>query len=109
MRPDEPGVARDQIEVLSLLDTFESALAKLFHDALLAGADLAHVDRDFAMMHTKVRRAARQISDPGAIEHRLGRRAAIVDARAADVGAFDKRSLPAGLTQCSRERVTRLT
>src|ERR1700686_1397771 len=109
VRPDEPRVTGDQIKIRSLLNSLEAALAKLFDHTLLALADFAHVDDDFAMMHAIVRCATREISHAGAIEHRLCRRAAIVDAGAADVGALDQRGLPTGFSERYGERVTRLT
>ncbi len=60
-------------------------------------------------MHAIVGRAAREIGDPSAIEHRLGRRAAIVDAGAADIRALDERGLPAGAGTGFRQRIASLT
>src|ERR1700716_2002752 len=109
MRSNEPRVSGEQVEVLCLLNSFQAALAKLFNHTLLALADFAHVDVDIAVMHAIVRRAPREISDASAIEHRLGWRAAIVDARAADVSALDERSLPTRLGQRRGQRLTSLT
>src|SRR5260370_32318131 len=57
-----------------------------------------------SVMHTVLSGAAREISDAGTIEHRLGRRAPIVDAGAADVRALDERGFPAGVRECFRKR-----
>ncbi len=108
MRRDEPGVSHDQIKIPGPLDPFESALAKLLHHALLSFADFAHVNGDIAMMYAIVGRATREIGYAGAIEHRLGRRAPIIDAGAADKRTLDERGLPTGVRECFRKRRTSL-
>ena len=55
-----------------------------------------------------IRRAAGEVGDAGARDHRLGRRAALVDACPADMLALDQRHLPPGAGQRRRQRPARL-
>ena len=95
MRVSEPSIAREQIEILGFLNSLQTAFTEFFDDALLSLANFFHVDANVAAMHAKIRSAPREIRNARAIEHRLRRRAAIVDARAANVSAFNQRRLPA--------------
>jgi hypothetical protein len=59
-------------------------------------------------MHAVVRGAARQVRDARRGDHRLGRRAADVDAGAADVLTLHDRGLAAGAPERERERLAGL-
>src|SRR5439155_3237110 len=108
IRTSEASIARKQVDVLCFLNSLQYAFAKLFDDPLLARADLFHVHGDIAAVHAKIHGASRQISNSRAIEHSLRRRAAVVDARAANVSAFNQRGLPASFPKRSGQRFTRL-
>ncbi len=100
--------AKNQIQVRGVLDSFQSAFPKLFDHTLFARANLAHVHRYIAMVNAVVGSPARQVSYPRAIEHRLSRRASVVDARPANKAPFDERGFPTGVRESPGERISRL-
>ena len=108
MRVSEPSIAREQIEILGFLNSLQTAFTEFLDDALLSFANFFQADANIAAVHAKIRGAPREISNACAIEHRLRRRAAIVDARAADLVAFNQRSLPSGFAKRRCQRVSRL-
>ncbi len=78
-------------------------------DAILARLDLGHVDLDAAGdLDAELGPAARQMRGIGAGHHGLGRRAAGIDASAAEELALDDRDLLPRLRQPPRQRRPRL-
>src|SRR5205085_11114537 len=108
VRVGEPSIAREQIKVFGFLNSLQSAFAKFFDDALLSFANFPHIDANIAVMHAEIGSAPREISNARAIEHRLCRRATIVDACATDLIALDQRSLPTRFSHRRRQRLSRL-
>ena len=69
----------------------------------------SHVHGDRAGGDSVVRGSATKIGHPGGGDHRLGGRAALVDAGAAHVLALHQSGFPAGLGQAPGQRHARLT
>ena len=82
--------------------------AEVVDDGLLAPADLRHVHGYRTAAHAVVGGAPGQVGDAGAGDHGLGRRAADIDARAADVLPFDDRGPATGAAQVQGQWFSRL-
>src|SRR5215470_2161159 len=94
---DKARFAEHEVHVRCVPQVALPALAELLDHALLASADRRQVDaKPLAPFDTVLRAAPREICDARACDHGFGRRAADVDARAADVLPLDDRGLPAG-------------
>src|SRR6266849_3133511 len=96
----ESGFAEDQLDIGGLLERLLNVMAEALDHAALALVHPTHVHLHGAGVDTVVFRAPSEISDAGARHQGLGRRAADVDAGAADMLALDDRGLPA----CAPER-----
>src|SRR5438477_8627219 len=81
-----------------------TARPEAFDDVPLALADLAHVDVDRPARDPVIGAAARQIRHAGTCDHGLGRGAAFVDARSADVLSLDQCGTLTRLRQRGAER-----
>jgi hypothetical protein len=77
------------------LDNQQNELTPFFHS-------------DRTTVHAVISSAPGQVGDAGTGDHGLGRRAAHVDARAADVGPLDDRGPATGGTQVQGQRFSRL-
>ena len=102
--PAEASLAKDQFDAIGALDAALSAVAEAIHNIAFPLPYARHVHADRACPDTVVGRAAREVGHPGAGDHRLGRRAAHVDARSAHVLAFDQRRSVACPGQRGRQR-----
>ena len=108
--PDERAMALKHRAAFELLERALHAIARRCHDRILARLDGFHVDRDRpADGDAVVGMAARQMRRIGACHHRLGRRAAIVDAGAAEVSTLDHRDLAPGRNEAAGKRRSGLT
>ena len=75
------------------------------HDGVLSRFHRGHVDAYRRVdRDAEIGTAPRDVRGTGARDQRLGRNAAVVDARAADSFALDDRGLAAGLRQSDRQR-----
>src|SRR6266851_5719746 len=73
-----------------LAKTALAATGEAVHDSASARADALHVHADTAGADAVVRPAPREIRNARARNHRLGRRAAFIDARSPYVHALDQ-------------------
>ena len=96
-RIDEARSTEDQLDIGRLPRALLPVVAETLDHLLLARDDLRQVDVDIVDVDAVVGAAPRQVRDTRAGDHRLGGRAADVDASAADVLALDQRDLPARL------------
>src|SRR6266705_2694809 len=99
----ESGLAKDELEVCGFLQGLLAVIAEALDHAALAIDHPAHVYRDAAGVDAVVFRAPGEIRDAAARDHRLGGRAADVDAGAADLFALDHCELPAGASELNRQ------
>src|SRR5262245_32523819 len=99
MRAGEARIAPKQAQIVGRLRSVLDTIPKGLHHIVLTLSHLGHLDAYVAVMYAEVGGAPGEISDARAIEHRLGRRAAVVDARAADVRALDQGSLSTSVGQ----------
>src|SRR5262249_40626546 len=77
---NEAAVGTIERKVRAAVDLVLLAAPERFYDLILAGHDRCHVHFDLARMDAELRRDSRVVCDPCTGDHRLGRRAAIVDA-----------------------------
>ena len=89
VRSLEPGVPADQRAALHAVEPGLDAVPIVEHDGVLARLDLCDVDRDLAGADTVLGAASGHVCGVRAGDQRLGRNAAVVDARAADELALD--------------------
>src|SRR5262245_15436409 len=109
-------VAANQLDVLHAGDPAAEPVVRLFHHAVLARLDRAHVDFDPARGEPVLGAAARHVHRARARDQRLGGNAADVDAGPADQLALDQRGAQPlavqprakrgpGLTRADHDRV----
>src|SRR6266851_5898398 len=108
LRALESGLAEDQFDIGGFLERLLNVVAEALDHAALALVHPTHVHRHGTGADAVIFRAPSEISDASAGQHGLGRRAADVDAGAADVLALDHRDLPACASERQRERLRRL-
>ena len=106
---DEDAVAAKERKVGGRADPRGQAGDGGVDDGVLARLHRLHVDRDRADADSVIGGATRHMRDPGAGDQRFGRRAAVVDAGAAEMLALDQRGFPAGLGQLDGEERPGLT
>ena len=90
LRPGEASVTANQIESRSLIDAPLGTRPKRCDDSALALADRGHIDMHMAALDPVVGGATRQVGDSSTGDHRLGRRAALVDAGPTDMLSLDQ-------------------
>ena len=91
LRARETGMPAHQVKPRGALQPLGQALDGLLHDAVLARHHRLHVHTHGAFQHDAVvRRTPRHMGRARAGHQRLGGRAAVVDAGAAVVLAFDE-------------------
>ena len=103
MRVLEDGVVAQNLDVAAL-EALLVALAHAAGDGAGAFQHLLEVDRHFAGVDAVVGAAARLVRHLRAGDDRLARRAAVVDARAADLLGLGQRHLLAAVGQQARQR-----
>ena len=101
----EAGVALDEAAAAHPGEPRLQAVLRLRHDGIRPGLDPAHVDAHRAPHDDAVLGSlTRDVGGPGAGDHRLGGRAADVDARAADELSLDHRDGHARGRESPRQR-----
>src|SRR5262245_27285409 len=103
VRSSEAAVAAIEGDVGTAVDLVLNTAAKRLDDLILARHERSHVDFDFAWMNAELRRDPGIMSNAGACDHRLGRRAPIVDARAPDLALLDQGDRPASIREIGGE------
>ena len=106
--PLEPGVAAHEPRVVGSLEAAPEAGPRVHQDAARAIEDRGEVDLDLRDPQAEDRRAPREMGGARRRDHRLRRRAAEIDARAAEVLPFRDRDALPGLRERVRERNARL-
>src|SRR5204863_6454703 len=101
--PGKRGLTQQQIDALCVLQTLLAAIPPAIHNVAFALADFFHIDADWTRLYAVITAASRQIRNSCAGNERLGRCAAFIDARSADVFAFDNRRLASSLGKCRGE------
>ena len=103
-RREKPGMPAVKGDVRCVLEGRGQPVARPCHDRILARLDLPHIDADFAGDRDPViGRTPRQLCGIGARHQRLCRRAAGIDAGAADEIALDDRDLHPGAGKAERQ------
>ena len=108
-RSGEGGRAANEIEPLGRFDPFLATGAEGLDDLPLALPDDRLIDRDRAGLDPVIGAAAGEPGHAGAGHHGLGRRAAVIDAGAADLVPLDQGGPSSGPGQCGREGTAALT
>src|SRR5262249_36148721 len=83
VRAGEAAAGAEERDRRPRLDVSQLARAPIEHDTVLARDHFLHVDANVARVDAKGWRAAGMLRDAGAGQHRLRRRAAVIDAGAA--------------------------
>ena len=109
MRAGETGMPAIKGEIGRVVDPVLDAGSERLDDLVLARDDLGHVHLDLAGVNAEFRRASGGLGDAGAGDHRLGGRAAVIDARAAELALLDQSHAPALFGQVGGERDAALT
>src|SRR5262249_12003486 len=104
VRANEAAVATIERKARTAVDLVLYAAPERLHDLVLARHDLCHIHFDLPQMNAKLRCASRVVRDPGAGDHRLGRRAAVIDTRSADIGLLDQCHRPALIREIGCKR-----
>ena len=89
-RARKAGFASDQVKSISGFDAPQVTVPEAVHHRPLAASHLGHVDGDRTVVDAVVGRTPVYVGRLRAGDHRLGGGAALVDAGAADVLAFDQ-------------------
>ena len=89
MRAGEAAMSAIEGEIGRVGDSVLDAGAERVDDLVLARDDLGHVHLDLAGVNAELRRAPDGLGDASAGDHRLGGRAAVIDARAAELALLD--------------------
>jgi hypothetical protein len=98
----ETSLTQDQVQSLGALDALLAATAKALDNVTLALADCFHIHRHRVGLHAIVGGSPGQVGYPRTGDHRLGGRAALVDAGTAQVLAFNEGCLPTSVGQDCR-------
>ena len=85
-----------KVERLVPLEAFLAGAAPRVDDVTLPPSDDFQIDFDRTRHYAVVGGPAREMRDPSARDHRLGRGASFDDARAANTSPLDDGGLPAG-------------
>src|SRR5262249_26223456 len=101
---NEAAVAAVERKARTTVDLVLHAAPERLHDLVLARHDLCHIHFDLAQMNAELRCDSRVVRDPGAGDHRLGRRAAVIDTRSADIGLLDQCHRPALIREIGCKR-----
>ncbi len=102
-------VAENQLDVFGIFQTMLHSCTKVFNNCLRTRANLRHVNANRPTMNAIVGGAPGQVGCVRAGNHTLRRRAASIDAGAADMFSFDNGGPATGTAQVEGQRFSRLT
>src|SRR5256885_16121960 len=108
MGANKTGVAAMETKVGAFVDLLLLAAAKTENHFLLLGNDFCEIDADVRCVDTPARGVSRVVRNLREMYHRLGRGAADVDARAAEIFFLNERHRPAKIRQPIGKRVAGL-
>ncbi len=108
MRAGKMGMAAIEAKVGALVDLFLLATAKTENDFIFLGDNFGEIDADVRCVDAPARGVSRIVRDLGAMHHRLCRRAANIDARAAQVFFLDECYRPPQVSEAISERIAAL-
>src|SRR4029077_14430559 len=99
-------VTENHLEFYRRFDTRLTAVAKFVDNVAFALANSSKIDTDSdrAGVHSIFGSAPREIGDPAACHHRLGRSASLIDARSAHMFPLDESSVHSGCRKRGGER-----